>query len=219
MTAPLTAERPELAYWHFDNSLLEDVGFVASFREFWLAWHGRADRVVLLHVLAHSRTRPCLCLGRVLREQGLLSVMQAGCAHLVSEEGGIRVLQNWRPVSLLSMDYKDVAKAILLRLRSVLADVVHPNQTYTVPGCSIFDNLYLVRDLLECGCRDGLSFAFLSLDQEKAFNRVNHGYLLGTLWVFSFGTQFVGFLQVLYTSTEYLVKLNWTLADLASGEG
>ncbi|CAM4634912.1 unnamed protein product [Lepidochelys olivacea] len=34
----LCAERPGPAYWHFNNSLLEDVGFVASFWEFWLAW-------------------------------------------------------------------------------------------------------------------------------------------------------------------------------------
>ncbi|CAM4634404.1 unnamed protein product [Lepidochelys olivacea] len=37
----LCAERLVPAYWHFNNSLLEDVGFVASFREFWLAWRGQ----------------------------------------------------------------------------------------------------------------------------------------------------------------------------------
>ncbi|CAM2113415.1 unnamed protein product [Caretta caretta] len=41
MTASLCTERPGPAYWHFNNSLLEDVGFVASFREFWLAWRGQ----------------------------------------------------------------------------------------------------------------------------------------------------------------------------------
>ncbi|CAM4632552.1 unnamed protein product [Lepidochelys olivacea] len=41
MTASLCAERPGPAYWHFNNSLLEDEGFVTSFREFWLAWRGR----------------------------------------------------------------------------------------------------------------------------------------------------------------------------------
>ncbi|CAM2099419.1 unnamed protein product [Caretta caretta] len=41
MTASLHAERLGPAYWHFNNSLLEDVGFMASFREFWLAWLGQ----------------------------------------------------------------------------------------------------------------------------------------------------------------------------------
>ncbi|CAM4600795.1 unnamed protein product, partial [Lepidochelys olivacea] len=36
--APLTSEMLGQAYWHFNNNLLEDVGFVASFQEFWLAW-------------------------------------------------------------------------------------------------------------------------------------------------------------------------------------
>ncbi|CAM2096446.1 unnamed protein product [Caretta caretta] len=113
-------------------------------------------------------------------------------------------------------DYKVIAKAISLRVGSMLADVVHPEQTYTVPGQTIFDNLYLVRDLLELGRRDGLSFALLSLDQEKAFDRVDHGYLLGTLWAFGFGPQFVGFLRVLYTAAECLVRLNWTLTEPVS---
>ncbi|CAM2099405.1 unnamed protein product [Caretta caretta] len=41
MTASLCAERPGPAYWHFNNNLLEDEGFVTSFREFWLAGRGQ----------------------------------------------------------------------------------------------------------------------------------------------------------------------------------
>ncbi|CAM4552099.1 unnamed protein product, partial [Caretta caretta] len=109
-----------------------------------------------------------------------LSCRQAVLALLL-KKGDLHDLRNWRPVSLLSTDYKIVAKAILLRPGSALADVIHPDQTYTVPDRSIFDNLFLVRDLLELGRRDGLSFTLLSLDQEKALDRVDHGYLLSTL--------------------------------------
>ncbi|CAM2096202.1 unnamed protein product [Caretta caretta] len=31
-------QRPGPAYWHFNNSLLEDENFMMSFQEFWLAW-------------------------------------------------------------------------------------------------------------------------------------------------------------------------------------
>ncbi|CAM2119588.1 unnamed protein product [Caretta caretta] len=118
------------------------------------------------------------------------------------------------------MDYKVVAKAILLRLRSMLVDMVHPDQTDTVPGRTIFDNLYLVSDLLELERRDGLSFTLLSLDKGKAFDQMDHKYLLGILWAFSFGPQFVGFLQVLYVSAECLVRLNWILtAPVSFGRG
>ncbi|CAM2118439.1 unnamed protein product [Caretta caretta] len=85
-----------------------------------------------------------------------LSCRQAVLA-LLPKKGDLHDLQNWRPVSLLSTDYKIIAKAISLRLGSVLADMIHPDQTYTVPDRSIFDNLFLVRDLLELRHRDGLS--------------------------------------------------------------
>ncbi|CAM2100438.1 unnamed protein product [Caretta caretta] len=93
--------------------------------------------------------------------------------------------------------------------------MIHPDQTYTVPGRSIFDNLFLVRDLLELGRRDGLSFALLSLDQEKAFDRVGHGYLLGTLQAFGFGPQFnlgdlarVEACQAIYSAASS-ARVNW----------
>ncbi|CAM2096704.1 unnamed protein product [Caretta caretta] len=41
VTASLCAERPGPAYWHFNNSLLEDEGFVTSSWEFWLACSGQ----------------------------------------------------------------------------------------------------------------------------------------------------------------------------------
>ncbi|CAM2095624.1 unnamed protein product [Caretta caretta] len=98
----------------------------------------------------------------------------------------------------------------------MLVDVVHPDQTYAVLGRTIWDHLNVVWDLLKLRCKDGLSFALLSLNQEKAFDRVDHGCLLGTLRIFGFRTRFVGFLQVLYTSAECLVKLNWTLTQPVS---
>ncbi|CAM2119617.1 unnamed protein product [Caretta caretta] len=105
---------------------------------------------------------------------------------LLPKKGDLRDLRNWCPVLLLSTDYKIVAKAISLRLGSVMADVIHPDQTYT----------------------------------EKAFDRVDHGYLLGTLQAFGFGPQFVSFLQVLYASAECLVRLNWTLTiPVSFGQG
>ncbi|CAM2111647.1 unnamed protein product [Caretta caretta] len=58
---------------------------------------------------------------------------------LLPKKGDLRDLRNWHPVSLLSTDYKIVAKAISLRLGSMMADMIHPDQTYTVPGRSIFD--------------------------------------------------------------------------------
>lgn len=73
------------------------------------------------------------------------------------------------------------------------ADMIHHDQMYTVPGCSMFKNQYLVWDFFEIAHRAGLSFALLSLKQEKAFNREDHRYLTGILRTFKFGPCFVQF--------------------------
>ncbi|CAM2109452.1 unnamed protein product [Caretta caretta] len=237
VTAYLCAERPGPAYWHFNKSLLKDEGFVESFLEFWLAWQGQRRAFpsarrwwdlgkVCTRVFCRDYTRGTSRQRNAAIEQLEREVLELERRLAASPEdpllcgvcqekpkGDRRDLRNWRPVSLLSTDYKIIEKAISLRLGSVLADMIHPDQTYTVLDRSIFDNLLLVQDLLELGCRDCLSFALLSLDQEKAFDRMDHGYLLSTLQAFGFGPQFVGFLRVMYASAECLVKLNWTLTE------
>lgn len=73
--------------------------------------------------------------------------------------------------------------------------------------------MYLVQDLLELALRDDLSFVLMSLNLEKAFNRIVQGYFTSTLRAFSFVPCFVGILQVLYASSEYLVTVNRRLME------
>ncbi|KAI3364782.1 hypothetical protein L3Q82_000910 [Scortum barcoo] len=54
---------------------------------------------------------------------------------LLPKKGDLQDLKNWRPVSLLCCrDYKVLSKALALRLREAMAEVVHVDQTYCVPG-------------------------------------------------------------------------------------
>lgn len=51
---------------------------------------------------------------------------------------------------------------------------IHEDQMYCIPKITIFDNLFLVRDLISIGKRYALDIGFLSLDQENAFDKVDH---------------------------------------------
>jgi hypothetical protein len=50
-------------------------------------------------------------------------------------------------VALRCADYKK-KKVLANRLKSHL-DSIHKDQTYCVPGCSITDNFFLIRDMLD----------------------------------------------------------------------
>ncbi|KAI3354586.1 hypothetical protein L3Q82_019090, partial [Scortum barcoo] len=66
---------------------------------------------------------------------------------LLPKKGNLQDIKNWRPVSLLCVDYKLLSKALAFanRLRGAMEQVIHRDQTYCVPGRSMVDNVYLIR--------------------------------------------------------------------------
>lgn len=75
--------------------------------------------------------------------------MQQSITRLLYEKDDRRDLKNWRAISLLNVDYKICSKAPAIRLSKVLSTTIHPDQTCSVPGRSIFENLLLLRDVLD----------------------------------------------------------------------
>lgn len=98
---------------------------------------------------------------------------------ILPKKGDLMDIKCWQPVSLLCCDYKLFSKTLDNRQARVMDCVTHPEQTYCVPGGSIFDNISLVRDVLEVS--NMLDCGLISLDQEKAFDHVICGELF---WLF-----------------------------------
>ena len=94
------------------------------------------------------------------------------------------------------------------RLKEVMDQVVHRTQTYCVPGRSIVDNVSLIRDILEVSGSLGFDAGLVSLDQEKAFDRVEHRYLWKVLHRFGLSSGFIAKTMVLYEGIESVLKIN-----------
>ena len=91
---------------------------------------------------------------------------------MLYKKGSREDIKNWRPISLLNVDYKILSKVLAERLKSVLPDIIHYDQRGCIPGRYIGENIRLIDDLLfeiENECNDPV---ILMLDQEKAFDRV-----------------------------------------------
>lgn len=153
--------------------------------------------VDLLQVLNDS-----LCSGRLP-----LSYRRA-VITLLPKKGDLMDIKNWPPVSLLCSDYKLLSKVLANRLSKVTDQVVHPDQTYCVPGRSIFDNIALIRDTFDVSKLLNIDIGLISIDQEKAFDRVEHAYLWRTLEAFGFCRDFIDKVKVLYGDVESVLKIN-----------
>ena len=112
--------------------------------------------------------------------RGRLSLSQrSGAITLLYKKGDILDTANWRPITLLCADYKIAAKALANRLLSVIASVVSPDQTCGIPGRFIGENLRLLHDVVDYANSEAVPGALLSLDQEKAFDRVEWAFCQG----------------------------------------
>ena len=131
---------------------------------------------------------------------------------LLPKKGDLQEIKNWRPVSLLCVDYKMLSKALANRLKRVIEYIIHRDQTYCVPGRSIFDNVFLIRDILEVSSSFGLDAGLLSLDQEKAFDRVEHQYLWKLMERFGLSPGFIAMIKVMYEDAESVLKINGELS-------
>lgn len=143
-------------------------------------------------------------------QEGILAESQRlGLVTLVPKDSPEReLLTNWRPISLLNVDYKILSKVLSSRLASVIDGVVNRDQTCCIPGRSINDNLDLIRDVIDYCEERSKAAAIVSFDQAKAFDRVSHDYLFQVLKAYGFGDPFIRWVKLLYAEAESRVIVN-----------
>lgn len=74
-----------------------------------------------------------------IREGVLPTSCQYAVLSLLPKKGDLTLLKNWRPVALLTTEYKIFSKCLANRLKYFLGLVVHKDQSYCIPKRSIMD--------------------------------------------------------------------------------
>jgi hypothetical protein len=135
---------------------------------------------------------------------------------LPKKNGDLHFLANWRPISLLNVDYKILSKSLVNRLKLVAAKIIGPSQSAAVPNRSIFDALHLLRNVFYYCKERNIPCLALSLDQAKAFDRVEHDYLFYIMEKMGIGTDFISKVKQLYNNIFSQVLVNGFLTTAFS---
>ena len=116
-----------------------------------------------------------------------------------------RFTKNWRPISLLNVDTKLISKVLAESLKNVLPDIISKNQTAYVNNRFISERGRLINDLLEvCDTLNKKGY-LVTIDIEKAFDSVNHVFLIAILEKFGFGKTFIEWIKILLMNQESCV--------------
>ena len=120
-----------------------------------------------------------------------------------------RLIQNWRPISLLNIDLKILSKALANRIKKYLPFLISSNQTAYVEGRFISEGGRLFSDILQVTDFLNIRGLVVTVDIQKAFDSVNHLFLITALKKFGFGKEFIKWIQILLKKSRILHNQWW----------
>uniref|UniRef100_A0A8C6MA25 Reverse transcriptase domain-containing protein n=1 Tax=Nothobranchius furzeri TaxID=105023 RepID=A0A8C6MA25_NOTFU len=134
--------------------------------------------------------------------QGIISLIPKPKKDLLS-------LDNWRPITLLNIDYKILALLFVNRLKGILPSIIDESQSGFMKNRHIVNNIRLVLDLLDYSDLIDTDSFIMFLDFQKAFDSVEHNFIYKSLEKCGFGPYFCSTIKTLYNNNNSSIKLKF----------
>ena len=119
-------------------------------------------------------------------------------------------MENYRPITLLNVDLKIASKVIAERIAKVMPKLINFHQSAFVEGRYIGDAVRTVADVLYYVKDKNIPGILLSIDFQKAYDSIDHGYMHKVLKAFNFGPSLCKWIDTFYTNISSCVMNNGT---------
>ena len=120
---------------------------------------------------------------------------------------------NYRPITILNTDYKIMTKALANKLAAIAPSLIHRDQAGFIKGRNIYDQVKLAKLTLDYGRITKKNGAIVTLDQEKAYDRILHPYLWKVLEKFNIPQHFIKTIKNLYENASTSILIKGILSD------
>lgn len=140
-----------------------------------------------------------------------LSGVTKGLITLIPKSGDLKLLNNWRPITLLNVSYKIYAKALQIRLQEPLSKIISPDQCAYLRNRFILDNILLTHETLAWAKKSRQDTIFLKLDFSKAFDRVDWPFLFNIMSRMGFPPGFINMVRLTMSDAEASININETI--------
>ena len=134
-----------------------------------------------------------------------ISERQAVIKLIEKKDRDKRYIKNWRPISLLNVDTKILSKAISNKLKTALPTLISSQQTAYVKNRFIGESGRLISDIIEISSWFNMIGFLVIMDIEKAFDSLDHIFLISILKKFGFRKKFITWIEILLKDQQSCV--------------
>ncbi|XP_059076993.1 uncharacterized protein LOC131876187 [Cryptomeria japonica] len=148
-----------------------------------------------------------------LGKGSLGNVINKGTIKFIPKDGDKALVKNWRPITLLNVSYKILAKMLAVRLEKILPKFICPTQTDFIKGRYILENLITSWEAMEWSKVSDQDTTMFLLDFEKAYDRVEWDFIIMMLEAFGFPSEFYTYVKVLLQDASTQIDVNGSLSS------
>ena len=113
-----------------------------------------------------------------------------------------RQLKHMRPLTLLEIDFKILARTMALRMKTVLPDIIGNQQTGFMEKRQLSTNVRKTIDLITHVNKTRQRALVISIDFEKCFDRIEHESMFKALEYFNFGPSFITWVKLFFADFQ-----------------
>ena len=146
------------------------------------------------------------CIAGIKEMENLCHSQKRGLITLAYKKNGREFLKNYRPISLQNIDLKMITRTLAKRLSAVINKLINQSKK-CLPGRKILTNVHILQNLIDYINKNDYQALVLFFDNEKAYDRISHRFLIKTLRHFGFGDDFINWIQIIYKDSFSSVKV------------
>ena len=124
---------------------------------------------------------------------------------MIEKKTDKRFIKNWRLISLLSVGYKIISKALAAGLKDILPKIISSVQSAYVKNRFNGENRRLISDIIEVVDLFNIAGYIVTMDIENTLDSLDHTFLIQVLKKYDFGKTFIRWVQTITNKQESYV--------------
>lgn len=150
----------------------------------------------------------------ITQKQGIISLLPKPNKDLL-------LLKNWRPLTLMNVDYKIISGCLASRMKSLLDGLISPEQSGFIPGRYIGENIFKLTNLMEFCQMQKINGMLVLIDFQKAFDLLSWSFINFILKMYNFPAYIISWINILYSdkNTSCVMNNGWSSQFFNIGRG